>query len=110
MAKKVNDVKWRELIEKFSSYEGTLDIFCKENSISRSQFYYYRKRFGEEKNPTFHAISLEKTHANRLTVKNNIKSAVEIKIEIGKVQIFIPANEIALLSTLLKELTKICLI
>lgn len=57
MAKKVNDVKWRELIEKFSSYEGTLDIFCKENSINRSQFYYYRKRFGNDIKNNLHSNS-----------------------------------------------------
>lgn len=28
-------MKWRERVKKFSSYEGMLDSFCKENSISR---------------------------------------------------------------------------
>ncbi|OSA97886.1 UNVERIFIED_ORG: hypothetical protein B2H98_06525 [Clostridium botulinum] len=110
MIKKGTDVKWRGLVEKFSSYEGTLDSFCKENSISRSQFYYYIKKFEKENNTTFQAISLEKNNTNILTVTNNIKPYVEIKIEIGKAKIFIPANEIALLSNILREFSKTCLI
>ena len=32
---------WQEVIEKYSSYEGSVTKFCQEQSISKSQFYYH---------------------------------------------------------------------
>jgi hypothetical protein len=60
MEKIFNDETWREFFEKFSSYEGSVSSFCKENNISKSQFYYYKKRFEKSNKPTFHAIILNK--------------------------------------------------
>lgn len=42
MAKNLNDDLWRELVEKSSSFKGSVNNYCKENSISKSQFYYYK--------------------------------------------------------------------
>lgn len=33
---------WQEVIEKYSSYEGSVTKFCQEQSISKSQFYYHK--------------------------------------------------------------------
>ena len=45
MANRVDNSSWKEYIDKFSSYEGTVTDFCKENNLSKSQFYYHKKRF-----------------------------------------------------------------
>lgn len=37
-----NEDTWKEFLEKFSSYEGSVTDYCKENDISKSQFYYYK--------------------------------------------------------------------
>ena len=106
MAKKVNDVTWKVFLDKFSSYEGTVTHFCKENNISKSQFYYHKKRFKESNKQTFHAIALNKEESSAKT--NNTLVSNDIKIEIGKANIYIPANEIALLSDVIRELAKTC--
>ena len=54
-----NAETWREFLDKFSSYEGSVISLCKENNISKGRFYHYKKRFEKKSNkPTFHAISL----------------------------------------------------
>lgn len=40
MAKRIGKEAWKEYIDRFSSYEGSLTQYCIENSISKSQFYY----------------------------------------------------------------------
>lgn len=67
MAKKSNDVTWRGILEKFSSYEGTVTSFCKENNISKSQFYYYKNKFEQSSKPTFHAIVITQLSHDRNT-------------------------------------------
>lgn len=108
MAKNVSDVTWRGFLERFSSYEGTVTSFCKENNISKSQFYYYKNKFEQSSKPTFHAIVINNEESTSKTVNNSIEEYKDIRIEIGKANIYIPANGIALLSTILKELTKSC--
>ncbi|MBW9159738.1 IS66 family insertion sequence element accessory protein TnpA [Clostridium tagluense] len=108
MAKKFNDVRWRGFLEKFSSYEGTVTSFCKKNNISKSQFYYYKSKLEQSSKPTFHAIAISNKESNPQTVNNSVKGYNDIRIEIGKANIYIPANEIALLSNILKELSKSC--
>ena len=31
------NAKWKSLLNDFSSYQGTITAFCKENNISKSQ-------------------------------------------------------------------------
>lgn len=93
--------RWKSILDDFSSYEGTITSFCKENNISKSQLYYYRKKSERVNGSIFHAISLkEKTEV--IVDSRNTNS---IRIEIGNAKIFIPANEIAALSSIVKELT-----
>jgi hypothetical protein len=108
MSKKVNILTWRGFLEKFSSYEGSVTSFYKENSISKSQFYYYKNKFEQPCKPTFHAIVINNDESNPKTVNNSVTGYKDIRIEISKANVYIPANEIALLSTVLKELTKSC--
>lgn len=106
MAKIFNDETWREFIEKFSSYEGTVTKYCKENNMSKSQFYYYKKKFEQSNNPTFHAIVLNSEEPAPKAAKDNVKERKDIRIEIGKTNIYIPTTEISLLTTILKELAR----
>ena len=54
---------------------------------------------------SFHAISLKEESLNIINENNTINN---IKIEIGKANIFIPVNEIAILSEIIKEIAKSC--
>lgn len=108
MAKNFNDETWREFVEKYSSYEGTVSSYCKENNKSKSQFYYYKKKFMQQSKPTFHAIVLNDEESTPKAANSNIKEHKDIRIVIGKANIFIPVDEISILSTILKELVKSC--
>ena len=41
---------WQEVIEKYSSYEGSVTKFCQEQSISKSQFYYHKRMLDNDNN------------------------------------------------------------
>lgn len=106
MAKRIDKEVWREFIDKFSSYEGTVTKYCLENNLSKSQFYYHKRRFDKLTEATFHTISFEEE--KDITINNEPTASKDIRIELGKVNLFIPANEIALLSNIIKELAKSC--
>lgn len=95
----IND-KWKTLLDNFSSYNGTITAYCKENNISKSQFYYYRKKTGKVGQGVFHAITLKE----RTEYKVDTTNSNNIKIQIGNAKIFIPANEIAALKTVIEEI------
>ncbi|OOM06310.1 IS66 family insertion sequence element accessory protein TnpA [Clostridium saccharobutylicum] len=97
------NINWREMVAAFSSYEGTLISFCNINHISKSQLYYYRKKFEKEDSIKFHAISMiEERVKTEITVAPTDRPS--IRIEIGNAKIYVPANEMAVLSILLKDL------
>ena len=98
------NTNWREIVAGFSSYERTLGNFCNSNQITKSQFYYYKKKFkNENNNLQFHAISMrEERVRTEFTVVPDDRP--NIIIELGAAKIHIPANEIAILSNLLKDL------
>jgi len=98
-----NSINWKQLVNEFTSYEGTLISFCRQNNISKGQFYYYRKKFEEKENLKFHAISL-KTEKLETQITMLQPKKADIRIEIGAAKIYVPANEIAVLSNLLKDL------
>lgn len=107
MSRKLSNEKWNEFINLFSSYEGTVSSFCEENNISKTQFYYHKRRIeaaSNVSNPIFQGISInEEDNINESEI-----TYTEIRIEIGRANIFIPANEIAILSNIIKELSKSC--
>lgn len=105
MAKRIDKETYREFIDKFSSYEGSVTQYCIENNLSKSQFYYHKRRFETPKDISFHNISLKEESLNIINENNTINN---IKIEIGKANIFIPVNEIAILSEIIKEIAKSC--
>lgn len=99
---------WREFLEKFSSYKGSVSSFCKENNISKGQFYYYKKRFEKSNKHIFHAMALNKEESPTKTETNTGKVSKDIRIEIGKANIYIPVTETAVLKAILKELAVSC--
>lgn len=92
-------IDWKAMIDKLSSYPGTIKDFCKENKIPEKQFYYHRRKLADKNKAVFHKIPLKSE--DNLIVKNNIK---DIKIEVGKATIYIPANEIAVLTAIIRDL------
>ncbi|WP_333861950.1 hypothetical protein [Clostridium sp.] len=38
-----NEKTWKEFLERLSSYRGTVTDYCRENNMSKGQFYYYEK-------------------------------------------------------------------
>lgn len=95
---------WEKILEKYSSYKGSLSDFCSENNITKHQLYYYKKKLEKPNRPAFHAITLKPVKAT----DNAEKAYKDIRIELGKANIFIPANEAELLKTILKELAATC--
>jgi hypothetical protein len=103
-----NEDTWKEFLEKFSSYGGSVTDYCKENDLTKSQFYYYKKKFNKKTNPTFHAIEVKHGASTDLKVKNASKEISTIKIELGRAIIYIPSENTGLLSSLVKEILKSC--
>lgn len=111
MARKLDYSVFEKHINKFNSYKGSKDVrtFCNENNITRSQFYYYRKKLEERDNqklqPVFHAITL---NASEVVNDRSTLPLTEIKINIGKANITIPVSETNLISLIIKELASKC--
>ena len=97
---KDKSIDWKAMIDKLSSYSGTIKDFCKENNIPEKQFYYHRRKLADKDKAVFHKIPLKSEDS--LIVKNTIK---DIKIEVGKAAIYIPANEIAVLTAIIRDLS-----
>jgi len=108
MEKIFNSETWSDLLEKFSSYGGSVGSFCKENNISKSQFYYYKKRFAKSDKSTFHAIVINKEESSAKAEVSAEKAPKYIRIEIAKANIYIPVTETAALRAILKELAASC--
>ena len=46
------------MIDKHSSYSGTIKDFCKENNIPEKQFYYNRRKLADKNKAVFHKIQI----------------------------------------------------
>lgn len=112
MQNEESNINWKELINKFSSYEGTLVDYCRKNNITENQFYYYRKKFknkNENKTKTiFHPITVEKKETDKIIKDNTLIKTRDIKVEIGKITIHIPSEDTANMLNILKEIMTIC--
>ncbi len=60
-------INWNEILESFNSYKGSVIDFCKENNITKGQFYYYKRRLKKVNMPVFHAIALNKENTNAVS-------------------------------------------
>lgn len=98
-----DNINWRELVTSYASYEGRLSDFCNLNNVSKNQLYYYRKKFKNETDVQFHAISMKEEKSKReITIAPAKK--LDVRFEIGAAKIYIPANEIAIIDRIVKEL------
>lgn len=109
MSRKLDNSSWEEYINKFDSYKGTITLkdFCIENELSKSQFYYHKKRLAATNSikPVFHAVSL---NAKQDNIEKNILTSKEVKITIGTANITIPVSETTLIYSIIKELATKC--
>lgn len=107
MFRKLDNTAWEEYINKFSDYKGTVTVkdFCIENKLTKSQFYYHKRRLEKENSATvFHAVSLTKQDS----VEENIATSKEVKITVGNATLTIPVSEFALITTIIMELATRC--
>jgi hypothetical protein len=102
MNRVANYINWTEIMDKFANHKGSIIDFCKENNIKHSQLYNQRKKL--KKTQTFHVIDVSNVNIS----ENNKAAEQSIKIEIGNVKIFIPAEDKNTLLTLIRELAKSC--
>jgi len=108
MTMNFNKETWKELLEKFSSYEGTVTDYCKENNVTKSQFYYYNKKFTKASTPIFHAIEVMPEVSNLSKAKSDAKENKSIKIELGRANIYLPSEDLDLLTAVIKEISRLC--
>lgn len=112
MTSEASVVDWEDILNKFSSYKGTIKAFCEENNISIHQLYYRRKKLKNNKSPIFHAVSFkEKDIAaciDKLDAKAKSYSTSDVKIEIGKAKIYIPSNDREALKDMFKVIIQSC--
>lgn len=106
---KSEEVYWNDILSKFESYAGSVKAFCDEHDVDKRKLYYRRKRAEKSKQPLFHAVNLNATSSPSAMHKHP-KDEKEIKIEIGKAKIFIPSDDVKLISNIIKELESSCLI
>lgn len=99
-----NEKTWNVFQGKLAAYKGSLTSFCKENSISKAQFYYYKKRFSKPSTTAFHAIAVANEEAAIEVTNECFNNPIEIKVEIGNAIIHIPIGETEILSVLIKAL------
>lgn len=109
MSRKLDNTAWEEYINKFEDCNSnvTLKDFCLENKLSKSQFYYHKRRLASEnpKETTFHAISLSVKQDN---IEEKVHVSGEVKITVGNANIVIPTSEAALITAIIKELAQRC--
>ena len=109
MSRKLDNNDWEEYINKFDSYDGSVTIkdFCIENDLTRSQFYYHKRRLEKANSTTaiFHEASL-KTEKDIIELVP--KASKEVKITIGNATISIPSSETTIILSIIKDLAEKC--
>lgn len=111
MLSEVPAVNWEDVLDKFSSYEGTIVEFCKQNNIKPHQLYYQRKRSENTAAPVFHAVKFREKNSDKTieeATPSNPCSGSIVKIEIGKAKMYIPGNDKVSLSNVLKAIIQSC--
>lgn len=109
MSRKLDNAAWEEYINKFEDCNDkvTLKDFCVENKLSKSQFYYHKRRLanGNSKETIFHAVSL---NVKEDDIEEKVHVSGEVKITVGNANIVIPTSEAALITSIIKELALRC--
>jgi len=109
MSKKLDNNAWEEYINKFDSYNSSVTIkdFCVENNLTRSQFYYHKRRLEKANSKTaiFHEVSLK---TDKDSIELGTKESKEVKITIGNATISIPSSETTIILSIIKDLSTQC--
>ena len=108
MSKHINPINWDEIMNKYKNHNGTIRDFCKNNNIKERQFYHHRKKQNLTENPTLHKVILNNTSDTKLEVNPSKTKESNIIVEIGNSKIYIPQNNTAMISSIVKELIKSC--
>lgn len=61
---------WKKLMESYDPSIDTVTSFCRKANISKSRFYYYKKRFGKQE-PSFLPCMIKEDTNAELTFKVN---------------------------------------
>lgn len=107
MSRKLDNATWEEYVNKFDACKGEITVkdFCIENKITKSQFYYHKRRLEKENTTTvFHDISLSRKD----NVEKSSADSKEINITVGSANITIPVSEATLITAIIKELATKC--
>lgn len=102
MNKEATNINWAEIMDKFSKHTGSVVGFCKENNIKQHQLYHQRQKLKRKSQQGFHVLEIPKPSMAKP------HEPLSIRIEVGNINIFIPAEEHNTLITLVKELSKSC--
>lgn len=96
--------QWEEIVNQYQCFNGTINQFCQEKGITKSQLYYYRKKFNDQNQDSteFCQVTLESTKVIKSYPNTNIT------FEIGENKIIVPAIEKDLIIEIIKELTVLC--
>lgn len=96
--------QWKEIVNEYKDFSGTLNQFCQEKGITRSQLYYYRQKLDNkiQDSTEFYQVTLESTKVVKSYPDTNIT------FEIGKNTIIVPSTEKDLILEILKELVSLC--
>lgn len=106
MANELVDIDWDDIMNKFSSYEGSVSSFCRENHIKRHQFYNQRRK--NKNREVFHAIPVKKKVSEKIVTENLGKISKDIRIEVGNVTVYIPVQDKSIIVSIIKELVESC--
>lgn len=104
-------LNWSDILSKFSTYQGTITSFCKENNINAHQLYYQRRKLAKNDSPVFHGIKVSEkdfTFPDSTEDKPSLKENAHIKVEIGKAKIYIPSNDKQALENILQIVMSTC--
>lgn len=104
------EIYWNDILEKFTNYNGSAKDFCKEYEVDKRKLYYRRQKSEKSKQPLFYGVKLDTSSSVSASHKYPKDDNRSITIEIGRARIFIPSDDINLLSNIIKELESSCLI
>ena len=96
--------QWEEIINQYQCFNGTMNEFCQEKEITKSQVYYYRKKFDVQKQDSteFCQVTLKSTKVTKSYPDTNVT------FEIGENTIILPSIEKDLIIEIIKELAALC--
>ena len=96
--------QWQDIVNQYQDFNGTINQFCELKGITRTQLYYYRKKFSTQNSVSteFCQVTLESTKVIQSSQNNNIT------FNIGKNTITVPSTQKELIIEIVKELVALC--